>query len=60
MPTVIVTQTSERRERQERTDLIAALRMFVADHEASGHFCEGLDAAWLRAKALLMQIEGGR
>lgn len=30
-----------------------ALRMFVTDHEASGHYCEGLDAAWAEAKAAL-------
>lgn len=43
-----------------RGELIAALQQFVTDHEASGHFCEGLDAAWARARALLHQANGGR
>jgi hypothetical protein len=38
--------------------VVRALERFVAEHEASGNFCEGLNAAWIEAKAALAAVEG--
>ena len=46
-------------ESQSITDeLLAALKQFVEDHEASGFFCAGLNAAFMRAKAAIAKAEG--
>lgn len=60
MAPITVAQTSERQEQALRAELIGALRQFVEDHEATEFFCAGLNAAWLRARAVLMRVEGGR
>ncbi len=41
-------------------DLLAALKQFVADHELSGHYCEGLNAAYTQAIEAIRKAEGGR
>lgn len=44
---------SWRRTKPGRQRLIEALRAFCRDHERSGMACEGLNAAYFEAKALL-------
>lgn len=38
-------------------ELINALKQFIADHEASGFFCAGLNDAFMRAKAAVAAAE---
>lgn len=42
------------------TQALDALRQFVADHEASGFYCAGLNAAYRQALLVLAQAKGGR
>lgn len=42
------------------TQALDALRQFVADHEASGFYCAGLNAAYRQALRVLAQAKGGR
>jgi hypothetical protein len=44
-------------ERKAESAVLAALRQFIADHEASGRACEGLNAAYFEAKAALAAVE---
>lgn len=45
---------------ESAAEMLAALEMFIEDHEASGNFCEGLNAAWLRARAIVLKVKGLR
>ena len=42
------------------TQALDALRQFVADHEASGFYCAGLNAAYRQALRVLFAASGGK
>lgn len=54
---VLMRTAPERDENAKRIaavpELVAALEQFIVDHDASGHMCAGLNAAYLRAKDAL-------
>lgn len=40
----------------EARELLNTLKQFIADHEASGCYCAGLNGAWLRAKNIVFHV----
>ena len=44
----------------EARELLHCLEQFIADHEASGNYCEGLDAAWIRSRNIAWHVKGLR
>lgn len=41
----------------EAREMLHALQDFIRDHEQSGFFCAGLNAAFMRAKQIVSYVE---
>lgn len=41
-------------------DMVVALEMFIEDHDRSGRFCAGLNAAYAVAREVVAKAKGGR